>query len=161
GHYEDAVRVQSRQPEDKWNTDGFAVTAGSLAALGRNDEAQALAQRGVKQFPGLLSVERFALNRNWTSDAAPVFTDLMRKAGFPICATDKELADTPKPVRLPECIATSAGNQAATFSTPAIAVLPFDSLVGDEANGRLADGITDDIITELTRFRDLEVIARN
>ena len=29
--------------------------------------------------------------------------DLMRRAGFPACATNQELADTPKPVRLPEC----------------------------------------------------------
>jgi len=44
---------------------------------------------------------------------------------------------------------------------PAIAVLPFENLGGDEATGRLADGITEDIITDLARFRDLDVIARN
>jgi TolB-like protein/class 3 adenylate cyclase/tetratricopeptide (TPR) repeat protein len=43
---------------------------------------------------------------------------------------------------------------------PGIAVLPFDNF-GDEATGRLADGITEDIITDLARFRDLDVIARN
>ena len=42
-----------------------------------------------------------------------------------------------------------------------MAVLPFDNLGGDEATGRLADGITEDIITDLARFRDLDVIARN
>jgi TolB-like protein/Tfp pilus assembly protein PilF len=44
---------------------------------------------------------------------------------------------------------------------PAIAVLPFDNLGGDEASARLADGITEDIITDLARFHDLDVIARN
>src|SRR3954453_21939820 len=44
---------------------------------------------------------------------------------------------------------------------PGIAVLPFDNYGGDEATGRLADGITEDIITDLARFRDLDVIARN
>jgi TolB-like protein/class 3 adenylate cyclase len=44
---------------------------------------------------------------------------------------------------------------------PAIAVLPFANLGGDEAIGRLADGITEDIITDLARFHDLDVIARN
>ena len=43
----------------------------------------------------------------------------------------------------------------------AIAVLPFDNYGGDEATGRLADGITEDVITDLARFRDLDVIARN
>ena len=37
---------------------------------------------------------------------------------------------------------------------PSIAVLPFDNLGGDEATGRLADGITEDIITDLARFRE-------
>jgi TolB-like protein/class 3 adenylate cyclase/tetratricopeptide (TPR) repeat protein len=44
---------------------------------------------------------------------------------------------------------------------PAIAVLPFDNLGGDEPTARLADGITEDIITDLARFHDLDVIARN
>jgi TolB-like protein/class 3 adenylate cyclase/cytochrome c-type biogenesis protein CcmH/NrfG len=44
---------------------------------------------------------------------------------------------------------------------PSIAVLPFDNLGGDESTGRLADGITEDIITDLARFRGLIVIARN
>jgi hypothetical protein len=43
---------------------------------------------------------------------------------------------------------------------PAIAVLPFDNLGGDEATGRLAGGITEDIITDLARFHALDVIAR-
>ncbi len=44
---------------------------------------------------------------------------------------------------------------------PSIAVLPFANLGGDEATGRLAEGITEDIITDLARFRDLDVIARH
>ena len=103
GRYDDVVRVQTRQPEDEWNTDGFVIVAGSLAALGKKDEAAALAKRGVARFPGLLSIERFALNRYWPPEASKVMEDLMRRAGFPVCATAQDLADTPKPVRLPEC----------------------------------------------------------
>jgi adenylate cyclase len=44
---------------------------------------------------------------------------------------------------------------------PSIAVLPFDNLSGDPEQDYFADGITEDIITDLTRFRDLFVIARN
>jgi TolB-like protein/class 3 adenylate cyclase len=43
----------------------------------------------------------------------------------------------------------------------AIAVLPFDNISGEERDARLADGITEDIITDLSRFRDLFIIARN
>jgi adenylate cyclase len=44
---------------------------------------------------------------------------------------------------------------------PSIAVLPFSNLTGDTKRGALADGITEDIITALSRFPDLFVIARN
>jgi TolB-like protein/class 3 adenylate cyclase/Tfp pilus assembly protein PilF len=44
---------------------------------------------------------------------------------------------------------------------PSVAVLPFDNLSGDETTGWLADGITEDIITDLSRFREFDVIARN
>ena len=44
---------------------------------------------------------------------------------------------------------------------PSIAVLPFDNMSGDSSQDFLADGITEDIITDLSRFHDLFVIARN
>jgi TolB-like protein len=42
-----------------------------------------------------------------------------------------------------------------------LAVLPFANLAGDEPTGRLADGLTEDIITDLARYRNMDVIARN
>ena len=44
---------------------------------------------------------------------------------------------------------------------PVIAVLPFQNLGGDPEQVYFSDGITDDVITELSRFRQLMVIARN
>jgi adenylate cyclase len=44
---------------------------------------------------------------------------------------------------------------------PSIAVLPFINLSGDTQQEYFSDGITEDIITELTRFSDLLLIARN
>ena len=52
-------------------------------------------------------------------------------------------------------------NHSAPPSNASIAVLPFDNLAGDDATSRLADGMADDLITELTRFRGLDVIARD
>ena len=44
---------------------------------------------------------------------------------------------------------------------PSVAVLPFNNMSGDPEQEFFADGITEDIITELSRFRDLFVISRN
>ncbi len=44
---------------------------------------------------------------------------------------------------------------------PAIAVLPFANMSGDPEQEFFTDGITEDIITELSRFRELVVISRN
>ena len=44
---------------------------------------------------------------------------------------------------------------------PSIAVLPFTNLSGDPKEEYFSDGITEDIITELSRFSELFVIARN
>ena len=45
--------------------------------------------------------------------------------------------------------------------SPAIAVLPFVNLSGDPAGDRLADALTENVITNLSLSRDLFVIARN
>ena len=44
---------------------------------------------------------------------------------------------------------------------PSIAVLPFDNMSGDPDQEYFADGLTEDIITELSRFQSFFVIARN
>jgi adenylate cyclase len=44
---------------------------------------------------------------------------------------------------------------------PSIAVLPFQNMSGDPEQEYFADGIVEDIITALSRFKSLFVIARN
>ncbi len=49
----------------------------------------------------------------------------------------------------------------AVLARPAIAVLPFQNMSGDSEQEYFADGITEEIITALARFREFPVIARN
>ncbi len=44
---------------------------------------------------------------------------------------------------------------------PGLAVLPFDNMSSDPDQAFLADGIVEDVTTELSRFRTLKVVARN
>ena len=44
---------------------------------------------------------------------------------------------------------------------PSLAVLPFHNLSGDAAQDYFADGIVDDLITALSRFKTFAVISRN
>ena len=59
------------------------------------------------------------------------------------------------------------GTRAPTFSglalpeKPSIAVLPFDNMSGDPVQEYFVDGMTEEIITGLSRIRWLFVIARN
>jgi adenylate cyclase len=61
-----------------------------------------------------------------------------------------DLAIAPKP---------QAGS--AAIDKPSIAVLPFNNMSGDPEQEYFADGMTEDIITDLSKISGLHVIARN
>ena len=55
----------------------------------------------------------------------------------------------------------SLAGEAPVSDKPSIAVLPFDNMSGDPEQDFFAEGLSEDVITELSRFRELFVIARN
>jgi TolB-like protein/Flp pilus assembly protein TadD len=57
--------------------------------------------------------------------------------------------------------ARAATRDLALPDRPSIAVLPFDNLSSDPAQAMLCDAIAEDIITDLSRFHSLFVIARD
>ena len=84
---------------------------------------------------------------------------------------EREVKNIARPIRVWRWSggAVVAGDQAAEPSPaatsslpskPSIAVLPFTNMSGDAEQDYFADGITEDILTELSRFRELFVISR-
>ena len=78
---------------------------------------------------------------------------------------EQELKNIGQPVRV---FAVRAGAADGSTTGPgrqdekaSIAVLPFTNMSGDPEQQYFSDGVTEDIITELQRFRTLFVIARN
>jgi adenylate cyclase len=66
-------------------------------------------------------------------------------------------SESPQPVETASKLKTTS----LMPSKPSIAVLPFKNLSGDPEQEYFSDGITNDIITDLSRFRELLVIASN
>jgi TolB-like protein/class 3 adenylate cyclase/Tfp pilus assembly protein PilF len=58
-------------------------------------------------------------------------------------------------------VAAAPAQSLALPDKPSIAVLPFQNMSGDPEQEYFADGMVEDIITALSRFRSLFVIARN
>lgn len=88
-------------------------------------------------------------------------------------ATFEDLGERPlknisRPVRVYRVLPAGAGERVATESglrsavvKPSIAVLPFANMSGDTDQEFFADGLTEDIITELSRRHELFVISRS
>jgi len=79
---------------------------------------------------------------------------------------EHELKNITKPVRVwhwsDDVVAgTSIAEPLPLPDKPSIAVLPFTNMSGDPEQEYFSDGITEDIITELSRFNEFAVIARN
>jgi adenylate cyclase len=77
-------------------------------------------------------------------------------------AGEVELKNIARPVRVYQL--QRSGMEAPVLALPdkpSIAVLPFQNISGDPEQDYFADGIVEEIITALSRFRELFVIARN
>jgi adenylate cyclase len=78
-------------------------------------------------------------------------------------AGEQQLKNIARPVRVYRVRLADAPARPALAlpDKPSIAVLAFENRGGDPNQDYFADGISEDIITELSRFSDLFVIARN
>jgi len=111
--------------------------AASYAQLGRLEEAQAEVAEAMALDPGI-SVEKLSRIETYRNPAdLEHLRDGLRKAGLP----------AHPPLSLPD--------------KPSIAVLPFTNMSDDSEQEYFADGMTEDLITDLSKISGLFVIARN
>jgi TolB-like protein/class 3 adenylate cyclase len=103
-----------------------------------------------------------------------VFEQVQGKSGFAFeDLGERTLKNIARPVRLfevrvarPRPVSNEPSAHATTGPLPlpdkaSIAVLPFENMSGDPEQEYFADGMVEDIITALSRFKSLFVIARN
>jgi TolB-like protein len=97
-----------------------------------------------------INAARVAIGDN--GDKQQLIRTFLRK-GVRFVGTVQERGDAPA-IEL-------AGRYPPLPDKPSIAVLPFQNMSGDPEQDYFADGVVEEIITALSRFRDLFVIARN
>lgn len=149
----DADRVQMR----------IGVNLGDIIIEGRDiygDGVNVAARLQEVATPGGLAISATAFEH--TSDKVDIaFQD----------GGEQRLKNIELPVRVYHWVQDRAESDAASPDTPqvssdsvmqpSIAVLPFENMSGDPEQEFFADGITEDVITELSRFSLLTVISRN
>jgi TolB-like protein len=102
--------------------------------------------------------------RQALQDDAQTDVQTVSKRGYLFAPSVVEIEDgeiDPSAVVLPGLSAAGENVPLALPSRPSIAVLPFDNMSGDPAQEYFADGMSEDLITGLSRIRWLFVIARN
>ncbi len=90
---------------------------------------------------------------------SPIGRQNLKNMAEPVEAFAIDLEVTAAPLKLPALpIATSPQP---TGQSPSVVLLPLRNMSNDPRDAHLCDGITSDIITNLSRFRELLVIARH
>jgi adenylate cyclase len=137
GKYDEAIEqfrnVLKRNPRDQITLTRLSA---ALIQLDRTQEAQAAIREVLKLNPSF-SVEH--IKKTWAyknQEDLNKITAALRKAGLP---------EYP-PLQLPE--------------KPSIAVLPFENMSGDPKQEYFSDGITEQIITSISKIPAIFVIAR-
>ena len=128
-----------------------------------------LGEKAVKNIAEPVTVYRVALDGKAAALATPVIRDKGTQAGrpWPLVASLVIVlavvigAAGAALVWWPGADGSTTPAIERPLNLPAIAVLPFDNMSGDPGQDYFSDGITEDLINDLSRVSGLFVIARN
>jgi TolB-like protein/Flp pilus assembly protein TadD len=145
GHYEKAIRTLRSIPHPPATI--HALIAASFVGLGQLDKAKAemalFLKRARKEMPnmpesrvGWRKLYKESSQYKYEEDFEELFSMLLQ-AG--LCDEPAEGQD----------------------EMPSIAVLPFENMSGDPEQAFFSDGITADIISTLSKFKHLRIVARH
>jgi len=138
GRYEEAVAQIKKALASRPNSvSAYSALVVTYGIMGKEDEARTAAEELLRINPNF-SAEKYIKVMPYKDPEYPKQArEALRKAGLP---------DTP-PLPLPD--------------KPSIAVLPFTNMSDDPKQEYFSDGITESIITALSKVEKLFVIARN
>jgi TolB-like protein len=144
----------------KVNMPGFWRTQFALAAtygqLGESEPARSAVQELLAIRPDFTIVARMELEKWWDPELAEHLIDGLRKAGLEIGNEEGKTASVP--VVADTCHPSGTSRADDGFW---VAVLPFKYSGGNAEITALAEGLTEDIVTGLSRFSYLRVVARS
>jgi TolB-like protein/Tfp pilus assembly protein PilF len=136
-----------------------AVTAAAYGQLGMREEARKALQELLAIRPDFAKTAREEFGR-WLDPALVEHNiDGLRKAGLEI-APEEESAAFPAPGNIPHSEAKTESGAARAEEGFWVAVLPFKFAGASAELKGLADGLSEEIVTGLSRFSYLRVIAR-
>ena len=129
-----------------------AGLAAAYGQLGENDAADKALQKLLQLRPDFAATARKEFEKWWNSEYVDHFIDGLRKAGL-------DIADETKPrTRVSAAARLSDQKHEKGFW---VAVLPFKYIGANADLSALAEGLSEEIVTGLSRFSYLRVIARS
>ena len=150
----------AKVPEDKRIQFRIGINLGDVIVEGRDlygEGVNIAARLEALAEPGGINISRTVLNH-----AGDKVSFEAEDAG------EQSLKNIARPVHVYRVVVDPSHRQSASQSPepqlprrPSIAVMPFTSIGAAEDGGYFAEGVADDIITELSRNRDLFVVARH
>jgi TolB-like protein/Tfp pilus assembly protein PilF len=135
----------------------YMLIAAAYGQVGECDKAAKALRELLRMRPDIASIVRLQAEKVWNPEYGERFLEGLRKAGL-------EIPDEPvKPASVAAAAGTAASGSGATRADEGfwIAVLPFKHSGAGTDLAALAEGLTDDIVTSMSKFPYLRVIARS